>query len=185
MENHGLGTHNDKMCADSSTGNTPQFIRPIIWDTFEKKTLIICPLSMFAPTAVHLIFFFGHWVELHCTLTKFMAQFFSDDASNIVNFYKSFLFFKTFHILESVSRSKLSLYKSLGMRKIRNVPPKNFFFHLICLRKLGIWNSRHAGSLSFILLSQYLHTLQMFCLLKSQTNACKPNPKTTSSNFNR
>ena len=29
------------------------------------------------------------------------------------------------------------------------------------------------------------HTLQMFCLLKSQTIACKPNPKTTSNNFNR
>ena len=83
---------------------------------------------MLEPTAVHLIFFFGHWVELHCALTKFMAQFFSDDASNIVNFYKSFLFFKTFHILEFVSRSKLSIYKILGMRKIRNVPPKNIFF---------------------------------------------------------
>ena len=47
MENHGLGTHNDKMCAESSTGNTPntpQFIRPIchnwpiIWDIFEKNS---------------------------------------------------------------------------------------------------------------------------------------------------
>ena len=28
-------------------------------------------------------------------------------------------------------------------------------------------------------------TLQMFCLLNPQTNACKPNPKTTSSDFNR
>ena len=28
MENHGLGTHNDKLCADSSTENTPQFIWP-------------------------------------------------------------------------------------------------------------------------------------------------------------
>ena len=91
---------------------------------------------MLEPTAVHLIFSFGHWVELHCALTKFMAQFFSDDASNIVNFYKSFLFSKTFHILESVSRSKLSIYKSFGIRKIRNVLPKTFF-HLICLRKLG------------------------------------------------
>ena len=45
MENHGVGTHNDKMCADSSTGNTQntsQFIlaicpnQPIIWDIFEK-----------------------------------------------------------------------------------------------------------------------------------------------------
>ena len=46
MENHGLGTHNDKMCAEISTENTPnttQFIRPIcpnrpiIWDIFEKS----------------------------------------------------------------------------------------------------------------------------------------------------
>ena len=32
IKNHGIGTHNDKMCADSSTGytpNTPQSIRPI------------------------------------------------------------------------------------------------------------------------------------------------------------
>ena len=29
------------------------------------------------------------------------------------------------------------------------------------------------------------YTLQMFCLLNSQTNACKPNLKTTSSDFNR
>ena len=28
-------------------------------------------------------------------------------------------------------------------------------------------------------------TLQMFCLLNSQTNVCEPNPKTTSSDFNR
>ena len=72
---------------------------------------------MLEPTAVHLIFSFGHWVELHCALTKFMAQFFSDDASNIVNFYKSFLFSKTFHILESVSRSKLSIYKEFWYEK--------------------------------------------------------------------
>ena len=29
------------------------------------------------------------------------------------------------------------------------------------------------------------NALQMFCLLNSQTNASKPNPKTTSSDFNR
>ena len=28
MENHGLGTHNDKLCADSSIGNTQQLIWP-------------------------------------------------------------------------------------------------------------------------------------------------------------
>ena len=46
MENSEVGTHNDKLCADSLTGNTlntPQFIRPIcpnwpiIWDIFWKK----------------------------------------------------------------------------------------------------------------------------------------------------
>ena len=45
MENQGLVIHNDKMCAEGSTGNTqntPQFIwlicpnRQIIWDIFEK-----------------------------------------------------------------------------------------------------------------------------------------------------
>ena len=39
-----------------------------------------------------------------------------------------------------------------------------------------------------IALIQFLNTmdtLQMFCLLNSQMNACEPNPKTTSSNFNR
>ena len=104
--------------------------RPIICDTFEKNlsSYVHCPCSH--PLLCILFFFFGHWVELHCTLTKFIAQFFSDDASNIVNFYKSFLFFKTFHILEFVSRSKLSIYKILGMRKIRNVPPKNIFFFI-------------------------------------------------------
>ena len=43
MENHGLGTHNDKMYGKSSTENTPQFIRPfgwpIIWNSFEKSPL--------------------------------------------------------------------------------------------------------------------------------------------------
>ena len=47
MENHGLETYNDIMCADTSTGNTtntPQFIwpicpnQPIIWDIFEKSS---------------------------------------------------------------------------------------------------------------------------------------------------
>ena len=51
MENRGLGTHNDKMCAESLTGNTPntpQFIwpicpkRPIIWDIFEKSPHNMC-----------------------------------------------------------------------------------------------------------------------------------------------
>ena len=46
MKNHGLGTHNHKMCAEISTGNTPnplQIIWPIcpnwsiIWDIFEKS----------------------------------------------------------------------------------------------------------------------------------------------------
>ena len=44
MKNRGLGTHNEKIFADISTGNTPQFIwpicpnLPIIWVIFEKKT---------------------------------------------------------------------------------------------------------------------------------------------------
>ena len=56
IENHGLGTHNDKIYAKSSTGNTtstPQFIWPIcmlpksanFWVIFE-KAVITCPLSM-------------------------------------------------------------------------------------------------------------------------------------------
>ena len=36
-----------------------------------------------------------------------------------------------------------------------------------------------------ICLFLYQNTLQMFCLLNPQMNACKPNPKTTSSSFNR
>ena len=53
MENHGLGTHNDKMCAEILTQNTPQFIRPIfpnrpiISDIFEKSPhhmSIVCAL---------------------------------------------------------------------------------------------------------------------------------------------
>ena len=45
MENHGLRTHNNKVCAESSTGNTqniPLFFRPIcpnrplIWDIVKK-----------------------------------------------------------------------------------------------------------------------------------------------------
>ena len=47
LENHGLGTHNDKI-----TPNTPQFILPIcqnrpIFGIFLKKILITCPLSMY------------------------------------------------------------------------------------------------------------------------------------------
>ena len=48
MKNHGLGTHNEKMCAEISTGktpSTPQLIRPIghkqpiIWDTLHCKII--------------------------------------------------------------------------------------------------------------------------------------------------
>ena len=48
MKNHELGTHDVKVCIESSTGNTPntpQFIRPIcpnrqiIWDIFETSAL--------------------------------------------------------------------------------------------------------------------------------------------------
>ena len=47
IKNHGLGTHNGKMCPESSTGNTsniPQFIRPIcpnrpiIWNIIERSS---------------------------------------------------------------------------------------------------------------------------------------------------
>ena len=47
MKNHDLGTPNDKMCANSLTGNTPniqQFIRPIcpnqpiFWNIFENSS---------------------------------------------------------------------------------------------------------------------------------------------------
>ena len=44
MEGHELGTHIDKVCADSSTGTTPQSIQPffpnlpIIWDIFKKTS---------------------------------------------------------------------------------------------------------------------------------------------------
>ena len=43
MENHGLGGHNDKICAKSLTGNTPTIYssylsnRPTILDIFEKS----------------------------------------------------------------------------------------------------------------------------------------------------
>ena len=41
MENHLLQTHNNKMCADKSTRNTPNTLQlnsPIIWDIFEKSS---------------------------------------------------------------------------------------------------------------------------------------------------
>ena len=38
MEDHELGTHNDKMCAEISTGVWPICPnRPFIWDIFEKS----------------------------------------------------------------------------------------------------------------------------------------------------
>ena len=37
----------------------------------------------------------------------------------------------------------------------------------------------------FLYHTHSMHTLQMFCLLNPQMNACEPNPKTTSSDFNR
>ena len=40
------------------------------------------------------------------------------------------------------------------------------------------------GLQDFIKACTVLLTLQMFCLLKPQMNACEPNPKTTSSDFN-
>ena len=42
-------------------------------------------------------------------------------------------------------------------------------------------NDSLAKSILFII----SYTLLMFCLLNPQTNACEPNPKTTSSDFNR
>ena len=65
MENNGLGAHNDKMCAESLTGNTPntpQFIRPIcpnwpiIWDVFEKS-----PLHMSIVHDLYCIFIFSYF----------------------------------------------------------------------------------------------------------------------------
>ena len=51
MKNHGLGTHNDKMWADSLTENTRQFIRPIcqivqLCGIFLKLALITITLSL-------------------------------------------------------------------------------------------------------------------------------------------
>jgi hypothetical protein len=49
MKNQAQGTHNENICAEISTGktpNTPQIVRPIIWDILEKKVFITCPLSM-------------------------------------------------------------------------------------------------------------------------------------------
>ena len=71
MKNHGLGTHNDKICAEISTGNapnTPQLIwpihqnQPIIWDILEKSPhhmSIVHGIAEFKK--VHLSF----WRELH------------------------------------------------------------------------------------------------------------------------
>ena len=49
MENHGIGTHQDKACAEISIGNTPDTQNlfgtgicpnwPTIWDIFEKSPL--------------------------------------------------------------------------------------------------------------------------------------------------
>ena len=67
MENYGLGTHNDKLCADSLPGNIPQILRTLelfgwlesLPNTLQfirlinylgyyifEKALIACPLSM-------------------------------------------------------------------------------------------------------------------------------------------
>ena len=55
MENHQLGTHNDKMCSKSSTENTPNTQN--LFDPFAQigqsfgiflvNALITCPMSMF------------------------------------------------------------------------------------------------------------------------------------------
>ena len=43
-------------------------------------------------------------------------------------------------------------------------------------RLLGVWYQGDEAC--------FMPALQMFCLLNPQTNACEPNPKTTSSDFN-
>ena len=72
MENHELGTHNDKMCAAILTGNsqnTPQLIRPIrqnrpiIWDFLEKSPHHMSTLTK--PFILFKIIFF-----VFCTFCK-------------------------------------------------------------------------------------------------------------------
>ena len=85
MENHELGTHNDRMCAAILTGNsqnTPQLIRPIrqnrpiIWDFLEKKS----------PSHVHThqTFYFiqNHFFRFLYVLQKQVVKFISTNFHN-------------------------------------------------------------------------------------------------------
>ena len=72
MENHGLGSHNDKMCVGGLTGNTqntPQFIRPIclnqpiIWDIVKR-----------CPSYVHAQIHIGRNVSIPFDLYIFLVS---------------------------------------------------------------------------------------------------------------
>ena len=110
IENHGPKTNNDKMCADSSTGNTPnisQFIqpicpnRPIIWDIFQKKlsSHVHCPCAQW-----NSIF---EW-----TVTKKKIK--------IKNVYLIFLFFYRLRRVVKMNWQNLTLKRKKRRKKLPN-----------------------------------------------------------------
>ena len=82
------------------------------------------------------------------------------------------------------------------LQKIVKISPDNFFAKIytvaeiteFCPTIIMIFSptiSQEEIKLGTVMQEGEKHTLQMFCLLNPQMNACEPNPKTTSSNFNR
>ena len=121
MKNHGLGTHNEKMCTEISTGNTTntqKFIWPIcpiqtiIWDIFEKNSHSILPLYLsFEASAIlvlnmTLIFWRFFWVvQLFCS-SKF------DDFRNHKDYWlKIRTHARWFFYLQKVKYIKKILWK--------------------------------------------------------------------------
>ena len=77
MENHGLETHNDIMCADTSTGNTTIYSthcpnRPIIQDIFEKSShhmSMMHTILLFCTSCNSIYFVQGHLTCHFSTIT--------------------------------------------------------------------------------------------------------------------
>ena len=127
------------------------------------------------------------------------------------NTYVFFLFFFSFHMLQSehVYDIVLEILKIFPLFLLKKQEWKSCIIWVVVVWNLdegenqlkfqwtGLIFAQNTGHIPEIIsplvhrctifISKYVpkaDTLQMFCLLNPQMNACEPNPKTTSSDFN-
>ena len=111
---------------------------------------------------------------------NFPSKLFADD----IMYKETMVFANTVFLQKRKKKSLKKIFTFSLWWGLETPVPQNLSLmctNVVLLKKKNLL-CNHIALIQFL---NTMDTLQMFCLLNSQMNACEPNPKTTSSDFSR